>query len=232
MYSEKAFLIFMLVSGIFLSVLVPLYQVPDESTHINMIYQELGLNADYSSFFGQYSEPMDMRYNFDIKVNAQTYFNNGISVSFPGFSSIVSIATIKHLPQAVGLLLCSIFHCSIFVTSIICESFAVLFSSFICYYALKLIPSRKLMFASVMALPLCLQQNGSFSYDAVLMPVCFLLIAYLFNIKFIKEKFTIKDLVLVVLLGLIIAIIKIPYIVIFAIVFLIPSKKYSFKLYK
>lgn len=232
LFNEKAFLLFMLVAGFTASILIPLYQIPDEPAHITMIYEELGLNASFVSFFGLYTQPMDLIHDPDAKVDLITYFNSGIFLSLPEILSSPSIALIKHFPQAVGLLLCSWLKCSLFVTSLVCESLAVIFSSFVCYYALKLMPTRKLVFSAIMALPLCIQQNGSFSYDAVLVPVCFLLFAYILNIKFLKEKFKISDLIIIICLTLIIAIIKIPYVLIAAVVFLIPSDKYAFKLYK
>lgn len=231
LFTEKSFLIFMICSGFIISVLVPLYQIPDEPTHISLIYEELGLNASFSTYFGQFNEPIDYIHNQDLKIDALTYFTNETLLSIPSISAPVSVAIVKHFPQAIGLVICSIFHCSIFVTSVVCESFAVLFSSFICYIALRLIPSRKLLFASLMALPLCIQQNGSFSYDAVLVPTCFLLFAYLMNIKFVKKDFNTKDLLLILMMVIIIAIIKIPYVLIGSIIFLIPSKKFSFKFF-
>lgn len=232
LFSERAFLLFMIFAGIIVSLVIPLCQIPDENTHITMIYEELGLDADYSTYFGKFAEPMSWIFNADLKVNLDTYFNNGVVLNVPKLISCCSLAIIKHLPQAIGLLLCSIFNCSLFVTSVVCESSAVIFSSVVCYFALKLMPTRKLLFASIMALPLCLQQNGSFSYDAVLMPLCFLLFAYLLNIKFVKEKFQTRDMLLILLISLCITIIKMPYVLIAAIIFLIPSQKFSFKIFK
>lgn len=232
LFTEKAFLIFMLVVGTIISILIPLYQIPDESTHITMIYEELGLNASFSTYFGLYSDTMSLINNLDARVNIFDYFGNDVVLNMPAFTSAVSISLVRHFPQAMGLIICSFFNCSVIVTSIVCETLAVIFSAVICYFALKLMPSRKLLFAAIMALPLCIQQNGSFSYDVVLVPLCFLLFAFILNIKIEKEKFKTTNLLFIIILVFIIAIIKIPYIIIAACIFLIPSKKFSFKFFK
>lgn len=232
LYTEKTFLIFMLISGFIFSILIPLYQIPDEQTHIHMIYSELGLNGSCATYFGQYNEPTKMIFDPNLKVpTISSYFHNGIMLGMPGFNSFVSLSIVRHLPQAIGLLICSLLGTHIIVASVVCEFLAVLFSSFVCYFALKLMPTRKLMFAVIMALPLCLQQNGSFSYDVVLNSMCFLLFAFIMNIKLKKEKFTLIDFLYICIMLLVIAITKLPYVFIGLTIFIIPSKKFAFRLF-
>ena len=51
--SKKIYSIFIILSltfGIIFSILIPLYQVPDEETHLNLLYSYLGNDIDFSEF--------------------------------------------------------------------------------------------------------------------------------------------------------------------------------------
>ena len=82
-----------------------------------------------------------------------------------------------------------------------------------------------------MLLPMCIQQAALINYDAVLLPLCFLLIAYIFHIKFrVNEVVDLKNIIYIAGILLIIAIVKLPYIVLGGIFFIIPLDKVRIRL--
>ena len=227
---EKVFLILSIFWGIVFSVLFPLYQIPDELTHINMIYEEFNLDVKFQNINDSYGDTGRMIRNYDEKVDLNEYFDLSKKVEMSADFEIPNISFIRHFPQGIGLIICSFLNLPVFLTITVAEFLAVLFYAIVCYFALKLIPVKKEMMMLVMLLPMCIQQMGSFSYDVVLLSVCFLFISYVLYLKFVKEKIIISDLIkLFILLG-IIAMVKIPYVILGGMLILLPLSKFDLNL--
>ena len=227
---ENVFFVLALFLGIVFSVLIPLYQVPDELTHINMIYEEFNLDVKFQEINDSYGDTGRIVRNYDEKVDLDEYFDFSKDIEMINQINIPRVSFIKHFPQGIGLIICSFLNLPVFVTITLSEVLAVLFYTFICYLALKLIPFKKEMLMLVMLLPICIQQMGSFSYDVVLLSICFLFISYVLYLKFVKEKITISDFIkLFVLLG-IIALVKLPYALLGGMIILLPFSKFDLNL--
>ena len=65
----KYFTILSLFLGIIFSVLIPLYQVPDEEVHINEIYKFLGEDVDFSKDTNRFGDTERIIRNYDEKVD-------------------------------------------------------------------------------------------------------------------------------------------------------------------
>ena len=226
------FLITSIILGIIFSILIPLYQVPDEPVHINMIYEELGYNMDFVADTNECGDTLRIVRNPDEIVNIKEYFGCSVKTDFISEVKIPSYRVVKHLPQSIGIIIGEIFDLPMLITLSIAEVMAVIFYSFICYKALQIMPIKKYLFASIMLLPMCIQQMSSLSYDAVLLPICFYLISYILYLKFSKDKVNNKDILMLLMLLLIIAIIKIPYVLLGLLVFILPIKKIDITLFK
>ena len=227
---EKVFLILSIFWGIVFSVLFPLYQIPDELTHINMIYEEFNLDVKFQNINDSYGDTGRMIRNYDEKVDLNEYFDLSKKVEMSADFEIPNISFIRHFPQGIGFIICSFLNLPVFLTITVAEFLAVLFYAIVCYFALKLIPVKKEMMMLVMLLPMCIQQMGSFSYDVVLLSVCFLFISYVLYLKFVKENIIISDLIkLFILLG-IIAMVKIPYVILGGMLILLPLSKFDLNL--
>lgn len=224
---EKFFFTFSILVGSLLSLLFPLYQIPDELTHINLIYEELGYNIDFNEKTHNYAGSSELIRNSGNKVNTKEYFNFNQKIGINPRLKIPSILIIRHLPQAIGLFLGMLLHLPLIVTITFSELLALFLYSFVCYKALMYIPMKKNIMMLIMLLPICLQQAGSFSYDVVLNCTCFLLISYILYIKFQKEYFTLKDILKIGGMLLVIGLCKIPYVLLGLLVFLIPIRKYN-----
>ena len=227
----KSFFILCITFGILFSLLFPLYQIPDELTHINMIYDELNSNITYQDIENGYGDTSRIVHDSSQKVNINKYFkfNNKFTL---GKINIPEIKLIKHLPQSIGLIISSIFSLPIFFAVTLSEFLAVLFYAFVGRKTLKLMPIKKEMMMCIMLLPICIQQIGSFSYDVMLLSLSFLLIGYILNLKFERKEINLYDILKILLLVLLIAIIKIPYCVLGLLVLILPIKKLNIKLFK
>src|SRR5574344_1882031 len=172
--SYLLFFITYLFVGLIFAFLMPTYQVPDEQSHISMIYEELNQNINSHEIYKDFDDTIRITYNKDQKVNKSEYFrfekklNNNLKLKIP------SIRIIRHLPQAIGIIIGHFFKLPMFIALFLAELLALLFYTLICTLSLKIIPFKKHIMAFIMLLPVSIQQAGSLSYDAVLIPICFL----------------------------------------------------------
>ncbi len=223
----KIFFIMSLVIGIIFSILFPLYQVPDELAHINMMYSELGMDVDFYEETNYFGDTARIISNYDEKVKFSSYFDFDKKLIISDNYSIPKITIIRHFPQAIGMIISEALSLPIVVSITVGEICAVLFYSVMGSLTLKRMPIKKEVMMMIMLLPICIQQMASFSYDAVLLPICFYFIAYILYSKFSKEIISFKDLLIILLLLSIIAIIKIPYVLLGLLIFIVPLKKIS-----
>ena len=95
------------------------------------------------------------------------------------------------------------------------------------YFAFKIIPIKKTLMMFWLLAPMTIQQCSSINYDSVLIPVCFLLIAYILYLRLSTKEIGFKNIAFVALLVLTIALIKPPYLFIGLMVFIIPLNRYK-----
>lgn len=230
---EKLFVLLSLIFGITFSILIPIFQVPDEETHIKMIYKELGYeNIDIEKYIGSAKNNASIIRNKNKKVDTKKYFSisNKLMVKFK--FTIPKVSVLRHFPQAMALEISTIFHLPVFIAFFLAELFGVIFYTIVGYYTLKILPIKKDAMMFLMLLPIAVQQYSSFSYDCVTNAICFFMIAYILYLKFIKDSFELKDLVYFLLLLILICICKIPYVLLGLIIFIVPFKKWNIKLKK
>jgi len=221
----KYFTILSLFLGIVFSILIPLYQVPDEETHINEIYKFLGEEIDFGEETKDFGDTERIIKNYDEKVDIDKYFVFKTRIDVIDKVEKIDIHLIRYLPQTVGILISELLELPIIFSVTLSEILAVIFYTLICVLALKLMPIKKEVLMMIMLLPICIQQVGSFSYDMMLNSLSFLFIAYIFNLKLVKQKVNNKDLIKLLLLLLSITLIKIPYILLGLLIFIIPLKQ-------
>ena len=226
---NKIFIVVALILGIFSSILVPLNEIPDEITHIDYIYQERGLNYKYKDINDKYYGTLSVMDNTTNKVDKKEYFNFDKKVA-KGFKiGIPKVAILRHFPQVVGTIIAELLHLPVIVYLHLCELLALLFYIVVCNKALKEMPFKKNLMMLIMLLPVCIQQMASFSYDVVLNSFSFLFIASLFKLRFEKDDIRIIDLLKLLFYLMMIAICKIPYIILGLLVLILPPSRIKIK---
>lgn len=229
---NKIFVLMASATGIITSILIPLYQVPDEQTHINMIYEERNIKAEFQNSISKLTGAENVATNSEKKVKISKYFDLDNRIHIKNNLNFPKITLIRHLPQSVGMIIGELLHLPVFMYSMICELFALAFYIFICNIALKKIPIKKNMMMMIMLLPVAIQQMSSFSYDVVLNSFCFLLIAYILELKYNNEIITNKTVLKLLLILIVIAICKIPYVLLGLLIFILPIKNVKLTFFK
>lgn len=233
---EKKIAMLMLIFGSIMMFLIPTWQVPDEYTHLNIIGNSIkneefaeiiasNVDINGSRMITHYEEKVDIE---ELKAalfgkseyNKDELMPRGISLSI-----------VKHLPATLGILVGIVLGLPAYWVLQLGEFFSLLFYVCVCYFALKIMPIKKEMFAIILLMPIALQQAGGIGYDAVLIPLCFYWIAYVLYLKF-KEEIHLKDILNLILLWCIITYIKVPYCFLILLILILPLEKMHFQLGK
>lgn len=228
---NRCFVIIASVIGIAFSILYPLYQIPDELTHIDMIYSERNLNIKFLEVNQGFSGTENIARHPKKTVNINKYFDLSKKIDYGFKFKIPKVLLIRHFPQFVGMLVGEILHLPVLFYITFCELTALFFYIFICNKALKKIPFKKDLFMMIMLLPVCCQQMASFSYDVMLNSFSFLYIASIFECVFCKDKVINKDFYKLFLMLFVIFICKIPYVLLAFLIFIIPRSKVEINIF-
>lgn len=233
--SRYRFTLIASVGGILFSFLIVPWQTPDEYAHLQMIGKDIGntrlpellmydMSLDWERIRFNSTEKVDKSLIFEAMIKKPKYL---IRDCVP---TCISIKCIRHLPATAGILLGILLKLPTYWVLQLGELFSLTFYIFVCNKALILTPLKRETFEMVMLLPMCIHQASSISYDAVLLPLSFLLVAYILHLKFVCKEIRIKDLLIPLFLSTIIAVIKLPYILLGGLIFLIPLEKVKIKI--
>lgn len=229
---------FVLIAGVwglcFSFIIIP-WQTPDEYTHLQMIGSEIKNESIADILLNDMSLDMNrIIFHNNEKVDI-TLFKEALSKK-PEYSFIdclpkgISIKSIKHLPATVGIMVGIILRLPTYWVLQLGELFALIFYIGVCNRALSIMPIKKEVLELIMLLPMSIQQAASINYDAVMLPLCFFLVAYILHLKFeATAVVNLKDIVYIIGMLLIIAIIKLPYIILGGMFFMIPLEKIEIK---
>lgn len=223
-------LLLMLIGGLVLSVMVPPWQSPDEYAHLRVIGESLE-NDSMADYMMQDMEldQARIRFQYDEKVDVQAWKDAMTKV--PDYTREDCMPkglckyVIKRIPSTAGVLLGVLLHLPTFWVLELGELFSLLFYIAICGLALKLMPIKKEVLLMIMSFPMTLQQAASLGYDGELLPICFLFVAYVFYMRHRKERLGWKEVACTLLLLLLIAYIKLPYVMLGLLVFILPLEK-------
>lgn len=233
---EKKIAIWMLIFGLVMAFLIPTWQTPDEYTHLSQI----GSSINNESFAGILNEKADVDTgriirNYDEKVDVNKLLDAMTAGATYNKEDLmpkgISLSILKYLPSTIGGLVGAFCGVSAYWVLQFAEIFSLLFYVSVCYFALKLMPIKKELFALVMLMPMALQQAGGIGYDASLLSLCFFFIAYVFHLKF-KDRIGWKDFIGLMAIWLIITYIKMPYCFLILLLFILPIDKIHLRIGK
>ena len=225
-----------IIIGLIMMFLVPTWQIPDEYTHLKMV----GTSLKNDKFAEILAEDVGIEggrimMHYEEKVDVQELKEAMVSMPKCEKDELmpngISLSVIKHLPSTIGIFLGIVVGLPTYWVLQLGELFSLLFYASICFLAMKFMPIKKEMFAIIILMPMALQQAGGIGYDSVLMPLCFLMIAYLLHLKF-KEEIRLRDVLCLLALWMLITYIKMPYCFLILLILTLPLEKFCFKIGK
>lgn len=230
----KVIFIVFFIWGCVVSFLVPTWQVPDESTHLNQIGESIGIAnlgtnwiTNCSVEFGRLVHNKEQNLSIEewnnyskIKCDKDFLKQSGINIR---------ASILKHFSATIGIIIGILLNMPITYTLLLAEIISLAFYMFVCYQAVKITPIKQEVFLIVCFLPMCMQQAASISYDALFISLSILFIAYILYLKYEKEYIGCADLLKLIFLLFYFTYIKLPFIVLGVLILSLPVKKIKIK---
>ena len=226
----------MIPIGLCYLLFIPLGKVPDEETHAKRAYEisegqlitgrnkqnRSGrmLNKNMVTYF-RYKSYHDYKKVFTKKDKKEKSFS-----AFPA-ASVYSF--LCYIPQSTGILLGRILNLPLIFQLYLGRIFSFISWLILIYFAIKIIPYKKICVFGICFLPMMIQQAISLSADSLTNGISIFFIAYTLYLKERKESLSKKDFVILSITTVILSMCKIVYLPICLIVFIIPYSKFSSK---
>ncbi len=242
---HNIFLIFVSVIGIYILLIFPPGQVPDEPSHYLRSYVDIDNNLKtsdgnaklpnsvcdvFDTFSGNvhskeqkfsgkdFIKRLTINHDFNDVSDKEIDYNNTKFLSFFTYLS-------SNFVNIVG----RIFNVSPLLLFLIARLVNITISIILCYYAIKITPCFKKVFVLISLFPIFLQQSFGINQDFLTNSIALLFIAYVLNYKFKKKTITVKNMVLLFSLGIALSLCKFGYFPLLLLVILIPNEKFERK---
>ena len=232
------FILFASITSIVFSFMLPFGQSPDEMAQYQMMESEFGTTGfidevDVKVWHG--GGYGNLPFNYAAKVDyaaataaSELHFDTPLSIT----SFHISPLIVRHFPMGLGFYIGVALGLPIIVCTHLAELFATAFFIIVGYLALKITPIKKDIFAFCLLMPETIHQCSSVSYDAVIIPCSFFLFAYILHLYYREKKVGWKDMIIVGIFTLVIAITKVPYAAIVLALLIIPVSHYDLRIGK
>ncbi|MBZ2155375.1 hypothetical protein C6A33_04485 [Streptococcus anginosus] len=232
---NKVFSIIML-TGVFFCFYTPVMDSPDENFHYSRslyiseghLYlpsnkQELLVSSDISDVETVFKKPL---VNTDLgrkEVSSK-------KVQYNNLANTNGYSFVSYLPQTLGILIAKVFHLSIFASILLGRFFNLLTFALLCRFAIKKSGPRQQIFGILAIVPINIYIAASFNQDAMANGLIFLAIGIFYSFLD-KKKVDYKDLLIYFCLSVLIALSKLPYVLLIGLLLFIPKEKMSQKKY-
>ena len=232
---EKQFLIVAGPVSLCLMMAITPYSAPDESHHYFSSYQlsnYLMLQWDDTDRGdAQDFDSRDLPLHWNTSSGYQRFLNEigskrksktDTEIPYPR----VLTYPLMYLPQALGIAIGRLTGLNFFVVFYFGRLFNLAFYLMCCYFAIKIIPKKKHLMFAICLMPMALHQAISYSYDGFVNAISFLFIALVVRAIFQESRITGKEIVMLLITGILLASAKVGYVVLEACLFLIPVKRF------
>lgn len=240
---EKAFIVLVACIGIIYVFTVPIYRGHDEHAHFFRAY-EISKGVFNTKIIDNKSVTSIPNAFEATTVDTGKYCNETsykqvlkfLSVNtvdgenfYEGASYMAVYSPIPYLPQAITIFFLDIFTDNVAIMFYGARIANLIVAIVILYFAIKIIPFGKNAILYIVLIPTTIAQLASMSPDAMTIASCILFMAYF--LKMINEKNTItkKNICVLTVLGIIVALCKIVYIPLVLLTLLIPTKQFNSK---
>lgn len=241
---EKKFVLIASIVGIAFSIIVPMYQVADETVHSYRAYDLAKGRVLYKRHNDSMMLPKSINelynkirvesiaFNSEEKIDKNDYLNalklplNKDELTIYSEGATSSYTCLAYFPQSIGIFVGDLLSLPIYFTLLFGRITNLISWIILGYFAIKLMPLKKELLMFIMLLPMSINQAASLSPDAVLNSCSFLLISYIMYLKFNKEKVGLSDFGILFLLTLGIVSVKMPYILLNILLLTVPKEKF------
>lgn len=238
---QRMFVIAGLGIGLLYLAVFPPYSAPDEYSHIATSYANANIilghkAADKDGY--PYIRETDMTLDsHEIQPDLATYTKVWTHITAKPASvekttydvQRLDVPFFAHLPQSLGIAAAWAMGLNGVAALYMGRFFMLLFYIVCGYFSIRLMPFGKAVMFLVYLSPIAVYNAASFSYDGVVLSMCFLMTAYYLNLIYSRRRVTWTDIFLLILLAVVSAPIKVIYLLIALLGFLIPIRKFNWR---
>jgi len=205
---------------------------PDEPHHYQtsyilsgqLLFNEDPYNVDsghfnYNHFAGHNNTPQAYLRLMDEGIGLT--YGEAERVTLGVLDAYTSYSPLFYLPQALGISFARLIGLSFFGVFFMGRLFNLLFYVFCVMFSIKRLKAFRLPVFLIGLLPMSLHQAASFSYDSYINGISILFIAYAISCIYEKDSFELRDFIVLLVTGVLLAPAKIVYIPIVFLVFLV-----------
>lgn len=202
---------------------VPFGQGTDEFSHYLRVYE---ISQKYTSF--NYEENSEFPNEFAVLAGFQANGNityedyiNGYDAFIMNSSDKVNLianywnmrlySPIQYLPQAIGVTIGRIVSDNILTIGTFGRITGFIAWLAACAYAIKIVPNKKTFFTIICLLPVNIFSAICLSGDTLTNAACIVFIAMIYRKVYLKESIELKDKIILIITGILIALCKIVY---------------------
>jgi len=237
---EYLFAILYVVLGAGYMAVMPLSSVPDELSHFLRAYE-----ISEGHFISERSEadskmvgrelPAALSENWngvgarwsDVEPMSQVVINEEETI-FQQFPNTALYSPFSYLPQVVGISVAKLFTDHVMVIAYMGRFFAWLVVGIILFFSIRYIPVGKVLLMVLSLLPISMQESASLAADGLAYAICVAFVTFVLYMRFFyKEQMGKRHYVLLYLLVFYIATVKIVYMPLCLLAFLIPMERFG-----
>lgn len=234
------FFVAALTFGLAYNLVFPPNTTPDEKVHINTSYFLASkIMGEYTYFSSIGINPHYNNYDIDSsKFDAYSYktikddifkTNPTDEVIFQNLSTVSQISKLSYLPMATGMIICKLANANYVTMVFVARLFNLLSFALITAFAIKLIPFGKKIIFAVGLLPMTISIASSVSYDAFVIAVSMLFIAFCIKFAYSQDNMSHKKTAILSVVAAVLAPCKSIYIFICGMCLIIPKAKFKTK---
>jgi len=206
----------------------PGYMVPDELQHylrayevanVSLVSEKVGDNGCGGNFLPANIEKINT--NEEIEVDNTEVFTYGNTSLY---------SPISYLPQVVGMKAAQLFSNKVKAAFYGARIGNAICAIILCILALNIIPFGRRVLFILMMFPTSMQEMISVSPDGFTISLSFFLLAYILRLRFTEKKVRTRDIIILAVTGVTIALCKIVYVVLLLLLFMIPNRKFNSKM--
>lgn len=243
---ERFFIVTALLFGSLYILLTPPLQVPDEINHFYRAYQvSLGnftatrtsnrLGGELPVALGDFTKVWERIIGDIGQHSSLREIRNSAAIvlkedrAWYDFPNTAIYHGVNYLPQALGILICRLFTSSVLYIYYGTRFFTFIFWLLLAYKAIKLIPGKQWLMTAIVLLPMSLYINSSLSADIMINSLSLLFTGLIFHIRAGTIKLNALHWFGFMAWAVLIAQLKLVYLPLLLLVFLIPPRRFSNK---
>ncbi len=218
---EMAFLVGLISCGLLYSVVFAPGTVPDETYHFEASYKL----ADCIMLQGPTVDSLPVREDDSVLLDGML---QSWALGYDKYRSVIDqFASYIKLPSALGIVLATLLNLGSFPLFYLGRFFNLLMFAALAYFAVRITPVGKNAMMVAGLLPMTLHLASSYSYDAGIMGLAFLLTGMCLRAVYGEGLMSRREKAGIVVVAVLLAPCKVVYTVIVLLVILIPRKRFS-----